>query len=164
MQEDKTTGTVLSSIAYRQRAVRHAFFARARTCILFRVRDKKMLFEPFPPQAPTGCAKRRQSRRCSLPSAPPRVSSAARTNRSAAVVHLQYLLRCVVCIVFYFHASRKEESSLGEHATWIKPMVHKDLGNTTNSRMTGPTLAIGWPTTYTRSTTNITNGVANRQH
>ena len=107
MQEDKKEGRALSSIAYRQRAVRHAFFARARTCTLFRVRDKAMLFEPFPPQAPTGCAKRRQSRRCSLPSAPPRVSSAARTNRSAAVVHLQYLLRCVVCIVFYFHTSRR---------------------------------------------------------
>ena len=100
-----------------QRAVRHAFFVRARTCTLFRVRDKTMLFEPFPPQAPTGCAKSRQSRRCSLSSAPPRVSSAARTNRSAAVVHLQYLLRCAVCIVFYFHTSRKEESSSGEHAT-----------------------------------------------
>ena len=32
------------------------------------------------------------------------------------------------------------------------------------SRKTGPTLAIGWPTTYTGSTTNITKRVANRPH
>ena len=143
--------------------MRHAFFVRARTCTLFRVRDKTMLVEPFPLQAPTGCAKSRQSR-CSLSSASPRVSSAARTNRSAAVVHLQYLLRCAVCIVFYFHTSKRKATSLGEHGMWTKGIVQIDLSSIINSRKTGPTLAIGWPTTYTGSTTNITKRVANRQH
>ena len=80
------------------------------------------------------------------------------------VINLQYLLRCVVCIVFYFHTSKREETSLGEQATWIKRMVHGDLSNIINSRKTRPTLAIGWPTTYTGTTTNITKGVPNRQH
>ena len=80
------------------------------------------------------------------------------------VINLQYLLRCVVCIVIYFHTSKREETSLGEHGTWIKRIVHEDLSRIINNRKTGPTLAIGWPTTYTGSTTNITKRVANRQH
>ena len=164
MQKDKKTATALSRIAHRQRAVHHAFFARARTSTLFRVRDKAMLFEPFPPQASTGCARSQQSRRCSFWSAPPRVSGAARTNKTAAVVHIQYLLRCVECSVFNFRTSKRGQFSLGQHAIRMKQMVNEHLSNTINSREVGPTLAIGWPTTSTGSTTNITNGVANRQH
>ena len=79
-------------------------------------------------------------------------------------LHVSAVARCSDSYCIFFYTSKREESSLGEHAMWIKRTVHEDPSNTTNSRNTGPTLAFGWPSAYTGSTTNITKGVANRQH